>query len=81
MLLHGIFVQGPYLNHTKTHLQRVLGDDNVLMVKFAEDVSDRCSISHPGGSFYAYKKIARDGILLGLRRYQFFGKSFMMPFL
>ncbi|XP_023006718.1 probable RNA-dependent RNA polymerase 5 isoform X2 [Cucurbita maxima] len=64
--------KGPFLNHTKTHLQRVLGDDNVLMVKFAEDVSDRCSISHPGGSFYAYKKIARDGILLGLRRYQFF---------
>lgn len=63
------------MNNTKTHLQRVLGDDNVLMVKFAEDVFDRHSTSLSGGSFYAYNKIARDGILLGLRRYHFFGES------
>lgn len=68
--------QGPFLNNTKTHLQRVLGDDNVLMVKFAEDKSDTHLPNHTGGSFYAYNKIARDGILLGLRRYRFFGKSF-----
>ncbi|XP_022145050.1 probable RNA-dependent RNA polymerase 5 isoform X2 [Momordica charantia] len=64
--------KGPFLNNTKTHLQRVLGDDNVLMVKFAKDTSDRCSTNHLGGSFYAYNKIARDGILLGLRQYCFF---------
>ena len=71
-----IICQGPFLNNTKTHLQRVLGDDNVLMVKFAEDKSDTPLSNHSGGSFYAYSKIARDGILLGLRRYHFFGKSF-----
>ncbi|XP_011659951.1 probable RNA-dependent RNA polymerase 5 isoform X3 [Cucumis sativus] len=64
--------KGPFLNNTKTHLQRVLGDDNVLMVKFAEDKSDTPLSNHSGGSFYAYSKIARDGILLGLRRYHFF---------
>ncbi|TYK10155.1 putative RNA-dependent RNA polymerase 5 isoform X2 [Cucumis melo var. makuwa] len=64
--------KGPFLNNTKTHLQRVLGDDNVLMVKFAEDKSDTHLPNHTGGSFYAYNKIARDGILLGLRRYRFF---------
>jgi hypothetical protein len=32
-------IQGPYLHKTKTHLQRVLGDENVLAVKFAEEVA------------------------------------------
>ncbi|XP_031256497.1 probable RNA-dependent RNA polymerase 5 [Pistacia vera] len=56
--------KGPYLNQTKTHLQRELGDDNVLMVKFEED----SSTSH----YDVYRKIGREGILVGLRRYRFF---------
>ncbi|GFP86730.1 probable RNA-dependent RNA polymerase 5 [Phtheirospermum japonicum] len=32
------YFKGPYLNSTKTHLQRSLGDDNILIVKFPEDV-------------------------------------------
>ncbi|KAJ0031828.1 hypothetical protein Pint_13263 [Pistacia integerrima] len=56
--------KGPYLNQTKTHLQRELGDDNVLMVKFEED----SSTSH----YDVYRKIGREGILVGLRRYWFF---------
>ncbi|POO00835.1 RNA-dependent RNA polymerase-type [Trema orientale] len=58
--------KGPHLNKTRTHLQKVLGDDNVLMVKFAEEVTSR-------DHYYAgYSKIAREGILVGLRRYCFF---------
>lgn len=66
-------IQGPYLNKTRTHLQKVLGDDNVLMVKFAGEVTDMCPIDH---YYAAYSKIWRGGILVGLRRYCFFGKPF-----
>ncbi|KAA8523162.1 hypothetical protein F0562_009585 [Nyssa sinensis] len=52
--------KGPYLNTTRTHLQRELGDDNVLIVKFAEEAND------------VYIKIANEGILVGPRRYRFF---------
>ncbi|KAI8021428.1 putative RNA-dependent RNA polymerase 5 [Camellia lanceoleosa] len=31
--------KGPYLNCTRTHLQRELGDENVLIVKFAEEAT------------------------------------------
>ncbi|XP_055820155.1 probable RNA-dependent RNA polymerase 3 isoform X3 [Solanum dulcamara] len=51
--------KGPYLNTTRTHLQRALGDDNVLIVKFVEDTS--CA-----------NLIVEEGILVGLRRYRFF---------
>ncbi|GLT51696.1 hypothetical protein SLA2020_250890 [Shorea laevis] len=63
--------KGPYLDKTRTHLQRVLGDDNVLTVKFAEDGYDWKSFPR---SHYppAYIKILKEGILVGLRRYHFF---------
>ena len=48
-----------------------MGDDNILMVKFAEEVMDQ-------RSFDKYSEIAREGILVGLRRYHFFGESFFM---
>ncbi|KAI3447029.1 hypothetical protein Pfo_003694 [Paulownia fortunei] len=54
------YFKGPYLNSTRTHLQRSLGDDNVLIVKFLEDGS------------YVTGNIAEEGILVGLRRYRFF---------
>ncbi|KAM3336976.1 putative RNA-dependent RNA polymerase 5 [Capsicum galapagoense] len=49
--------KGPYLE--RTHLQRALRDDNVLIVKFVEDAS--CA-----------NIIIEEGILVGLRRYRFF---------
>ncbi|GKV11675.1 hypothetical protein SLEP1_g22913 [Rubroshorea leprosula] len=63
--------EGPYLDKTRTHLQRVLGDDNVLTVKFAEDGYDWKSLPR---SHYppAYIKILKEGIPVGLRRYHFF---------
>ncbi|TXG61454.1 hypothetical protein EZV62_012817 [Acer yangbiense] len=63
--------KGPYLTHTKTHLQRELGDDNVLMVKFAGEVTGRRSFGITS-DYAKYSKIAREGILVGLRRYHFF---------
>ncbi|KAG5600031.1 hypothetical protein H5410_031401 [Solanum commersonii] len=48
--------KGPYLNTARTHLQRALGDDNVLIVKFVEDTS--CA-----------NIIVEEGILVDLRRY------------
>lgn len=56
-----------------TYLQKVLGDDNVLTVVF-EDLqknSSTCSID----PYSAYKRIAKNGIKIGLRRYQLFGGS------
>ncbi|KAM3269961.1 hypothetical protein P3S67_029867 [Capsicum chacoense] len=52
--------KGPYLDTKRTHLQRALGDDNILIVKFVEDAS--CA-----------NIIIEEGILVGLRRYRFFG--------
>jgi len=59
------------LEHTGTHLHKVLGDDNVLTVKFADvqKSSSTYSIDH----YFTYKGIAKNGIMIGLRRYQFFG--------
>ncbi|KAF3442984.1 hypothetical protein FNV43_RR16902 [Rhamnella rubrinervis] len=61
--------KGPYLEKTRTHLQKVLGDDSVLMVKFAEEVNGRDVSDYP---YAAYMKIAREGIPVGLRKYRFF---------
>ncbi|PUZ46205.1 hypothetical protein GQ55_7G031800 [Panicum hallii var. hallii] len=60
--------KGPYMENKRTHLQKVLGDDNVLVVKFMVP-------SDSNADFYRqhYHKIAEDGIVLGLRRYRFFG--------
>ncbi|XP_060668494.1 probable RNA-dependent RNA polymerase 3 [Ziziphus jujuba] len=64
-----ISFKGPYLSKTTTHLQKVLGDDNVLMVKFDGEIKE----THPLDYYYdAYSKIAKEGILVGLRRYRFF---------
>ncbi|XVE54202.1 hypothetical protein DITRI_Ditri03aG0061400 [Diplodiscus trichospermus] len=62
--------KGPFMEKTRSHLQKVLGDDNVLSVKFA-DVSDSKSLDG-NDSFSEYQKIAKRGILVGLRRYRFF---------
>ncbi|KAK4601857.1 hypothetical protein RGQ29_011108 [Quercus rubra] len=64
--------KGPYLHKTKTHLQRVLGDENVLVVKFAEEVADRRQPDISWDSYSMYNKIAREGIVVGFYRYRFF---------
>jgi hypothetical protein len=57
------------MENKRTLLQKILGDDNVLVVKFMVP-SDKST------DFYRqhYHKIAEDGIILGLRRYDFFGE-------
>ncbi|XP_056163708.1 probable RNA-dependent RNA polymerase 3 isoform X2 [Syzygium oleosum] len=56
--------KGPYLNNTRTLLQKALGDENVLLVKLAEEMSD--------DTLTMYRKIAKEGIPVGLRQYKFF---------
>ncbi|KAF8036236.1 hypothetical protein BT93_C2064 [Corymbia citriodora subsp. variegata] len=56
--------EGPYLNKPRTLLQKALGDENVLLVKLADDITD--------DTLTMYKKIAKEGIPVGLRRYKFF---------
>ncbi|VVA10487.1 PREDICTED: probable RNA-dependent [Prunus dulcis] len=65
--------KGPCLNNTKrTLLQKVLGDDNVLMVKFSDVVTEKVPTAIKDNNYANYSKVAREGILVGLRRYQFF---------
>ncbi|GER48842.1 RNA-dependent RNA polymerase family protein [Striga asiatica] len=52
--------KGPYLNSTRTHLQRSLGDDNILIVKFPKEWQS------------VIGNIMNEGILVGLKRYRFF---------
>ncbi|XP_039018521.1 probable RNA-dependent RNA polymerase 5 [Hibiscus syriacus] len=59
--------KGPYFEKTRSHLQRVIGDDNVLSVKFERD--GKSSVDSGSDEF---KKVAKEGILVGLRRYRFF---------
>ncbi|KAL5572575.1 hypothetical protein UlMin_022172, partial [Ulmus minor] len=62
--------KGPYLSKTRTHLQKVLGDDNVLLVKFEQGETRRSDIGKKGD--YYHMQFRREGILVGLRRYRFF---------
>ncbi|XP_071723572.1 probable RNA-dependent RNA polymerase 5 [Rutidosis leptorrhynchoides] len=63
----GCQFKGPYLDTKKTHLQRAIGDENVLIVRFAEG-------SDPYNIFTSrhYEKIAESGILVGLSCYRLF---------
>jgi len=57
------------MENRRTLLQKIFGDDNVLVVKFMVPSDESID-------FYRqhYHKIAEDGIILGLRRYEFFGE-------
>ncbi|CAH8262793.1 unnamed protein product [Arabidopsis lyrata] len=61
--------KGYLLEDTGTHLHKVLGDDNVLTVKFDKvlGVETYCN-----DLYSTYKGIAKNGIMVGLRRYRFF---------
>ncbi|XP_043721199.1 probable RNA-dependent RNA polymerase 3 [Telopea speciosissima] len=63
--------KGPYYDKRRTHLQKVLGDDNVLLVKFSEEEGNR-NVSTISSCTSIYKKIAEEGIFVGLRHYRFF---------
>ncbi|EOA29804.1 hypothetical protein CARUB_v10012898mg [Capsella rubella] len=62
--------KGPLLESTGTHLHKVLGDENVLTVKFAN--VQKNSSTYCSDSYFTYKGIAKNGIMVGLRRYKFF---------
>ncbi|XP_019052370.1 PREDICTED: probable RNA-dependent RNA polymerase 3 isoform X1 [Nelumbo nucifera] len=64
--------KGPYLDTKKTHLQRVLGDDKVLIVKFIQESTNRNGSTSYNILNTNYGRIAKEGILLGLLRYHFF---------
>lgn len=60
------------MDSTTNHLQTVLGDDNVLIVKFA-NVNGDTNDDHSFAAHYQhYRGVIDSGIILGLRRYQFF---------
>ncbi|ESQ50360.1 hypothetical protein EUTSA_v10001896mg [Eutrema salsugineum] len=62
-------LKGPLMENTGTHLHKVLGDDNVLTVKFADVPGEE---TYCNDLYSTYKGIAKNGIMVGLRRYQFF---------
>ena len=76
VLIDTLCSQGPLLEHTGTHLHKVLGDDNVLTVKFAD--VQKSSSTYSNDHYFTYKGIAKNGIMIGLRRYQFFGGYFFL---
>lgn len=62
------------MENTRTHLQKIVGDDNVLIVKFT-DIPDLNNNTDKLGIYCQYySQVANDGIVLGLRRYRFFSK-------
>uniref|UniRef100_A0A2P2JAG6 RNA-dependent RNA polymerase n=1 Tax=Rhizophora mucronata TaxID=61149 RepID=A0A2P2JAG6_RHIMU len=65
--------KGPYLTPTKNVLQRVVGDDNILSVKFEEEKMDDRNLAGCSRDYFAtYGRFAREGIFVGLRCYHFF---------
>uniref|UniRef100_A0A1D1XGI4 RNA-dependent RNA polymerase n=1 Tax=Anthurium amnicola TaxID=1678845 RepID=A0A1D1XGI4_9ARAE len=65
--------KGPYLQQQRTHLQRVLGDENVLVVKFAGKERRENDLKQNFQHYSSvYKKLATEGLAVGLRLYQFF---------
>ncbi|KAI3714711.1 hypothetical protein L6452_21670 [Arctium lappa] len=61
--------KGPYLNPRRTHLQRELGDDNVLIVQFTDGPDTPDVPSYYCTWIAAYERIA-GGISIGLRHYR-----------
>ncbi|KAF8663268.1 hypothetical protein HU200_055878 [Digitaria exilis] len=70
--------KGPYIDNTRTHLQKVVGDDNVLIVKFADIPEIENNADKFGIYCMHYHQIVEDGILLGLRQYRFFLKGTLL---
>jgi RNA-dependent RNA polymerase len=68
-------IQGPILQNTRTHLQKSLGDDNVLLVKFSDFGwnSKTSTSSAAQEAAKLYWKFGKQGICVGHRLYRFFG--------
>ncbi|MED6125806.1 hypothetical protein PIB30_072109 [Stylosanthes scabra] len=64
--------KGPILQTSRTHLQKTLGDDNVLLVRFSESESIRNSQNTVDEAMKLYEKFGKEGIQVGLRLYRFF---------
>nr|KYP37196.1 putative RNA-dependent RNA polymerase 3 [Cajanus cajan] len=64
--------KGPILQSTQRHLQKSLGDDNVLQVKFAEDGNGKNLRTSAEEANELYGKFGKEGIQVGLRLYRFF---------
>lgn len=47
------------------------------MVKFADVATEKIPTGIKDNNYANYSKVAREGILVGLRRYRFFGTPFM----
>jgi hypothetical protein len=66
--------QGPYREKKRYKLQKVVGDDNVLIVNFS-DIPGHTNTGHNIGTYCSfYHQFVKDGIILGLRRYRFLSK-------
>ncbi|KAI3524654.1 hypothetical protein L1887_03317 [Cichorium endivia] len=63
--------KGPHLNTRRTHVQRVLGDDNVLIVQFTDD-PDTSDMPSNYSNWSAAYQIISGGISIGLRHYRLF---------
>ncbi|KAK1602773.1 hypothetical protein QYE76_037741 [Lolium multiflorum] len=64
--------KGPYIENATTRLHKVVGEDNVLAVKFS-DVSVHANATDNFGNLcQVYHHLFEDGIMLGLRCYRFF---------
>ncbi|RYR07404.1 hypothetical protein HN51_071030 [Arachis hypogaea] len=64
--------KGPVIQSSRTHLQRTLGDDNVLLVKFSEEESVTKTRITVDEAINLYEKFGKEGIQVGLRLYRFF---------
>ncbi|XP_027358466.1 probable RNA-dependent RNA polymerase 3 isoform X2 [Abrus precatorius] len=64
--------KGPILQSMRTHLQKCLGDENVLLVKFDDDRSVRNVRTSAEEANALYGKFGKEGICVGLRLYRFF---------
>ncbi|KAJ3702279.1 hypothetical protein LUZ61_005984 [Rhynchospora tenuis] len=67
----GATFKGPFLEPDQTHLQRVLGDDNILQVTFEESKEEQNTSCRFNNHSDVYQRIVQEGIMLGLRRYDF----------
>ncbi|KAF7035733.1 hypothetical protein CFC21_046550 [Triticum aestivum] len=63
--------KGPYLETSRNKLQKVVGDENILVVKFSDIPGQRNFGNNVGAYYSVYHKVAEDGISLGLRRYRY----------
>nr|GEX16267.1 probable RNA-dependent RNA polymerase 5 [Tanacetum cinerariifolium] len=62
--------KGPFLNTRRTHLQRELGNDNVLIVQFTDDLDPDMPFDQQ--SWIAARQTISDGISIGVHHYSLF---------